>query len=486
MIPCFLLWRLKPMVMRAIGARTVTWDCRRLLVRHLIVLIFLGSIAIEPTLLVADSPGRCEARAISYEGWKAQELFNQWVHVIIVPQLGGRVMQVQFGGHDYLFVNPAYKGKYIPPVEAAKDQWINYGGDKLWPLPEGHGDAEHWPGPISDALDDGEYNFRIVRESEMCTVRLDGPADAATGLKYSRDITIGANSPEIFFHAEMKNTSDRAIRWSVQSVTQYDAAEPQNATRYNHDFWAFAPVNSQSTYMDGYHVRNGLADDPSFSIRDGLFSLHWLYLENEVWLDEDAGWIAVVDDAAKFGMVEKFQYAAGEEYPGRASVIFYKNGAALELDKDGMPQLRSADPRTSPYYLEAELNSPMVRLQPGDSYAFETTWHPVRADKNLVSVNDAGVVEKPLAAVVESKGLRLTGKYGVFLSGKLIVQVSAANGTKTTILLDAVDPLHEVELDRVIPVSSDAVRISIHLNDDQGSDLGVLDEVEIARPGKSS
>jgi len=132
------------------------------------------------------------------------------------------------------------------------------------------------------------------------------------------------------------------------------------------------------------------------------------------------------------------------------------------------------------------LNSPMVRLQPGDSYAFETTWHPVRADKNLVSVNDAGVVEKPLAAVVESKGLRLTGKYGVFLSGKLIVQVSAANGTKTTILLDAVDPLHEVELDRVIPVSSDAVRISIHLNDDQGSDLGVLDEVEIARPGKSS
>jgi len=65
-------------------------------------------------------------------------------------------------------------------------------------------------------------------------------------------------------------------------------------------------------------------------VTDGLFTLHWLYLENEVWLDSDAGWIAVVDDAAKYGMVERFQHVSGAEYPGKASVIFYKNGAALE------------------------------------------------------------------------------------------------------------------------------------------------------------
>ena len=54
---------------------------------------------------------------------------------------------------------------------------------------------------------------------------------------------------------------------------------------YNHDFWAFSPINSQSAFNDGYHVRNGLEDDPSFDVHEGLFTLHWLYLENEVWLD---------------------------------------------------------------------------------------------------------------------------------------------------------------------------------------------------------
>lgn len=32
---------------------------------------------------------------------------------------------------------------------------FNYGGDKLWPLPEGTQDEQHWAGPLSDALDDG-------------------------------------------------------------------------------------------------------------------------------------------------------------------------------------------------------------------------------------------------------------------------------------------------------------------------------------------
>ena len=52
-------------------------------------------------------------------------------------------MQVSFNGHPYLFVNQVYKGKYISPAEAA-GRWINYGGDKIWPLPEGNDDEQHW------------------------------------------------------------------------------------------------------------------------------------------------------------------------------------------------------------------------------------------------------------------------------------------------------------------------------------------------------
>ena len=147
---------------------------------------------------------------------------------------------------------------------------------------------------------------------------------------------------------------------------------------------------------------------------DGLFTLHWLYLENEVWLDSDAGWIAVVDDAANYGMVERFQYFSSAEYPGKASVIFYKNGAALELDANGMPKLRSATLQQAPYYMEAELNSPTIRLEPDASYVMETRWFPVRADKGLKAVTPAGVVLRALAASLTAKGLQLSGSFGAF------------------------------------------------------------------------
>jgi len=95
-------------------------------------------------------------------------------------------------------------------------------------------------------------------------------------------------------------------------------------------------------------VRAGLADDPSFNTADGLFLLHWQYLENEVWLDSTAGWLAVADNSTRYAMIERFQYIPGADYPGKASVIFYKNGAALEIDDKGLPHLRSYTPEEAP------------------------------------------------------------------------------------------------------------------------------------------
>ena len=176
-----------------------------------------------------------------FEGWQAQQVANDWVHLTFVPQLGGRLMQVTFNGHPYLFVNPVYKGKYISPAEAA-GRWINYGGDKIWPLPEGNDDEQHWQG-ASTPLDDGPYAFTILAQGPRCAVRLEGPPDPPTGLQYTREISIGSDSPEISFHAITKNFTGHSIAWSVQSVSQYDLSDASDPTQYNHDFWAFTPLN---------------------------------------------------------------------------------------------------------------------------------------------------------------------------------------------------------------------------------------------------
>ena len=150
-------------------------------------------------------------------------------------------------------------------------------------------------------------------------------------------------------------------------------------------------INPLSGYFNGYQVRSGLADDPSFAVDGGLFKLHWAYLENEVWLDSVAGWLAVVDADSQFAMVERFHPVKGADYPGKASLIFYKNGASLELNENGRPVLRSSEVESAPYYMEAEINSPLVELQPGETYSMDTNWWPTRADGQLRDVVDSAL-----------------------------------------------------------------------------------------------
>ena len=133
----------------------------------------------------------------------------------------------------------------------------------------------------------------------------------------------------------------------------------------NHDFRTFTPANPASSYLNRYHVRFGPAENRAASIRDdGLFTLHYVHMAAELWLDSTAGWLAVVDGSSRYGMVERFQYEESRTYPGKASIIFWTNGPAVKLSADGTASMPS-DGDASPYYLEAEINSPLCQLRPG-------------------------------------------------------------------------------------------------------------------------
>lgn len=208
---------------------------------------------------------QCSIHPVNYKRWSAEEIRNEWVRLTIVPKLGGRLMQVPFGPHEYLFVTKRCEGKYFPPLEPnTPAKWYNYGGDKIWPLPEGRQDEQHWPGPVADALDDGDYAFSIVSKSAACAVRLGGPPDPRTGLQYSREISLPADSPRISFHGLMKNASAHAIEWSMQSVTQYNTANP-SGNEASAGIWAFTAANESSAYAGGYFVRSGKGKPPGLS-----------------------------------------------------------------------------------------------------------------------------------------------------------------------------------------------------------------------------
>lgn len=423
----------------------------------------------------AAQPASCRVEPIDYQGWQAQQVSNQWIQLIFVPQNGGRLMQVVFDGHPYLFVNQQFAGKYLPP---SNTEWFNYGGDKLWVLPEGNQDEKHWPGN-SDLLDDGHFEFQVLKRGPSCEIQLTGPADPQTGLQFTRTVTLGSDSPAIQFHAVIKNASGHPIEWSVQSVSQYNTADSTDATRHNDNFWAFTRANPSSSYLNQYHVKFGPAENAAVQVREsGLFALHYVPLAAELWLDSKDGWLAVVDGATRYAMVERFRYDESKPYPGKASVIFWTNGPALRQHADGTTTFGASDDGPRAIYMEAELNSPMVRLQPGESFNFDTEWNPTRADANFQGVTDAGVIVKALRATPDAGGkIKLSGSFGVFHSGKLVAHFYDQRGTAigTQTLIEA-DPRNAITLQTTVTDMGKTGRISLHVVDGNGLDLGTLGE----------
>jgi hypothetical protein len=466
--------------------------------RRLAALVLLGSIGLTVTAFQASSQSNppksaeCRVEAVDYKGWHAQQLSNRWVQLIVVPQNGGRLMQVSFAGHPYLFVNPQLAGKYLPP---SSGEWFNYGGDKLWLLPEGNNDEQHWVGD-SDVLDDGPFSFRKLSEGQHCEIELTGPADPQTGIQFVRRIGLDADIPRIRFHASMKNVTGHTLEWSMQSVSQYNTGgrnsskqgssnpgspSPDISADFNHDFWTFTPTNPSSSYLNRYHVRFGPAENPAVSVRDdGLFAVHYVHMAAELWLDSTEGWLAVVDGGSRFAMVERFQYEETKTYPGKASVIFWTNGPEMRLNRDGIPSL-SADADASPYYLEAEINSPMCRLRPGESCEFETEWFPTRSGDEFHGVTDAGILVRPLRATGLDNGkIKLSGSFGAFFSGRLVAHFYDEHGRNLgTLPIMDVNPTEPVSVEAEIVPPGKPARLSLHLEDEHGVDRGSLQEVRV-------
>ena len=433
----------------------------------------------------APAPANCRVEPVNYRGWQAQQVSNAWIKLIFVPQNGGRLMQVIFDGHPYLFVNERYAGKYLPP---SNSQWFNYGGDKLWVLPEGNDDERHWVGN-SDVLDDSPFEFQVRSQGQHCEVVLSGPADPQTGLQFTRTVSLDADSTSIKFHAVVKNSSGHPIEWSVQSVSQYDTADATDRAHHNKNFWGFTKTSPSSGYLNQYHVRFGPAENTAAQVcSNGLFAVHYQPLAAELWIDSKDGWLAVVDGDTRYAMVERFHYDETKPYPGKASVIFWTNGAELHQHADGTTTFGDSHDGPPEIYMEAELNSPMVRLEPGEQFNFDTAWFPTRADAKFEGVTDAGVVLSPLRATSGPGGneVALSGSFGVFFAGKLVSHLYDEHGAATgTRALDAVDPSKLVTLRAKLTAAGRTGRVSVHVVDDNGVDRGALGEVAVESPDKN-
>jgi hypothetical protein len=402
----------------------------------------------------SPSPG-AEGVKDQYRGWSSTALRNGLVKVQVVPQIGGRIIQFSLGDTEFCWVNPSLAGKTPPPSGLGPDKsWLNYGGDKLWPAPQGWDNNQQWPGPPDAVLDGQPYRSQMSKDGQSVAVRLESGKDLRSGIQFARTIRLFDGTTRVALEATMTNIDTKPRRWGIWSHTQLDGATGQGVP--NTKMIAYCPINPASHFPKGYSVIFGAADNPSFQ-RDAQWKtirVQYQYRVGKIGLDSHAGWVATVDGTKGAVFVQRFVFEPKQEYPDGSSVEFWHNGRG-SFRAWGKENVMKDDLNENPCVFESELISPFARLKPGASYTWCYDWFAanIGGDFPIVDCRDSGVIAEPLQVNHVGSGWRLTGRFGVFASGTPQIEWRDTQGRaiKAVSLRREATPLKPLVLDDTLP-----------------------------------
>jgi hypothetical protein len=439
-------------------------------------------------VLVLSVPAlAADATKSNYRGWESLALRNGIVEVQVAPAIGGRVIQLKLGEFEYLWVNPELVGKPPTPTGLGPaGEWLNYGGDKLWPAPQGWSGDQEWPGPPDAVLDGSPHAAAIdVAGGDRAAVRLTSRDDPRSGIHFSRVIQVFDGAARVSFDSTMKNIDKKPRRWGIWQVTQLSAAN-RSGEGYNKEIRCYSPINPKSIYPRGYNEMFGLVNNPQFKAdpEKRLFRAHYRRLVGKAGLDNSAGWVATVNGASGCAFVERFQYFPDRKYPDDASVEFWMSGPGQYVVGPAIVDAKE-DPVETPYLVESEVLSPFAELAPGATYSFHLDWFVARVGGNfpVVDCTSVGVTCVPLSARAAGGMVRLAGRFGVFYpaAAALVTLDAAGNECGKVALKGSVSPVAPLvlSLDEALPAEAETV--CLVLTGASGKVLGELARTRVRR-----
>jgi hypothetical protein len=424
----------------------------------------------------------------NFRGWESLQLKNEFIRLDVTPQLGGRILGYQLGSHSFLWANPQMHGQLPPPTHLAPDgTWLNWGGDKLWPAPQGWDNAEQWPGPPDPVLDGSPQQARVLaHDGASAGLELTSPADPKTGIQFRRVIRIFDGSSRVHVDATMTNVTDRPIQWGIWTVTQLDAGNSAGGG-WNPNWNTYLPFNAHSHFPRGYQVLFGSESNPEIqpSAVPGVLKLQYMWIVGKVGLDSSAGWLANVDGSNGYVFVQKFASDPNAAYPDGSSIELWTNGVGT-IEAWARTVRMQTNPTDNPYIVESELIGPKVRLMPGQHSSFAYDWYSanIGGDFPILSCSDYGCSCQPLVAKRNEPEIRIDGRFGVFYQARLGMEFLDAHGQPigTATLLDTISPLHPLVLDSLaVSAPADAVAVRLVLYGLDLKRLGELGETAISQ-----
>ena len=413
----------------------------------------------------------CTIEQADFRGWNAIYLRNGWTTLVAVPDIGGRIMAFDLGDYPYFFVDPTLAGLLFSPEENQGDgslaAWKNYGGDKTWPSPQGWDTDDQWHGPPDPLLDTGCYQVRGMENSaRAASLQMVSPPDLRTGMQITRKITLHQGGGRVTLDLSFTNISNRPRRWSIWDVAQLRAEKtlPNGDLAHETSCVVTAPLNPRSIFPKGYWVMFGSSDNPQWKTEkeQGLVVANYAWEIGKIGSDACApdgqsSWIAFSNSAQGFAFAERFPVFPGEQYPD--------NGSTVECWTVGRGKVANLDYEHSDIYLmETEVLSPFYTFQSGERRTFRIEWGACRSAGQIVDVQPGGCASQKLAAQPAPGGVRLTGTFGAFDTGRLLLTWLDAFGKAIgSRLFGEADPSKLVNFNEVLqlPAGATAAELSV-------------------------
>jgi len=387
--------------------------------------------------------------ATEFLGWSAHLLDNGLVRAVVVPDIGGRVLQFWLGDHPFLFMNPNLAGRLFTPAENWGDgtiaSWKNYGGNKTWPAPQGWSGPGEWAGPPDPVLDSGR--FRTLSVDPLRAV-VQSPPDPRTGLQITRELILEPGAARAVLRRTMRNASDHPVRWSLWDVTQLDCGNGRGAPRP--DCHISIPFNPASRFPDGYVVLYGPHDNAQWRTeRSPVFGVEYAGALGKVGLDSQAGWVAFSD--GEWALLHQFDVDAGADYPDcGATVEVWTHGPGVAAGVDfGQEQLRGE-------FMEMEVLGPFESLSPGEQASADITWAACRCPGPILDATPAGCVGTSLKVVRQGDTSHVRGTFGIFTPG--VVQLRQQESSRV-LLERRAGPQEPVAIDDDIALARGALEL---------------------------
>lgn len=279
--------------------------------------------------------------------------------VVIVPEIGGRVLSYSRGGRNALLENTDSQGKTL--AQFPNGFWV--GGYQCDFGPNLLGQPERrttWLGP---------HNSVAPRDQ---TVETASPTDYVTGLRLLKSFTLDPDTGALGVMQRMVNAASNPARQNLHDRTLCPAGgflllRLPRQSRHRAG-WSLLRATESGARFDGEQPSS-----PNAAVFGDLLVVQAAGAPGKLGSDTDADWVAYVRGRLLF--VKHFQTWRGATYAGAGHTVEFSWS-------DQMAAL--------------ELFSPLTVLAPGQAFDFPELWRLIELKEEVSTFEDARAAAKKI------------------------------------------------------------------------------------------